>query len=572
MASRSLERHHRKLVAWTATITEISGDSVLGIGQALADVLTGALTLEQRTAALQIQPPAGMTLDVSELGGALIERIDRATELTGRVRNRVGKVGQACERLTEINAMCQILLMHTRIESDRIRKVDTVLTTGEQLARFIGHMVEATQQAESVQHDLHELIEGQSELLSKMRRLVETLHFEAERRLSHREAQRVRHRELFERAVQVIRDVVRAMVVQSQHGVSALQFQDPAIQGLQRLDSKMADLQAGTATAAHVRWGRRLGDTTFDVDPHDWATIHANARELQTDIRNRADGFRRNAKSAVETLETVMAELVRLMDQLADAGQAAIQHASTPDDVTPYLRNQLSDLDRLTSRYGASASESQTLCASLVEVQSRMQRVARKVETPAQNLSLHASMAGHEGRALGVIADEMVAISREVITAGHELVEAANVLLQLLPELKDGALHIAATTATHAAETELAAAFEKEATSARHRELNVAMVSVRELVRTVSAAQQAARNHYGFAESVAPFLDEISSIGDSLIDDLIELGGPPPETLPPRPEPKPEASSVESDDNEELAWMFETEEHAEVDVGELILL
>lgn len=570
MGIERLAHHHHIIVQRTTVVTTVSSESIFGLGQSLSAVLLAALQIERSMVSVVEGQSDAIEDPAVDLEGGLAERLGSASTLTHGVTDAVNRVGMACEALNHITSTCQILLMHTQIEGDRIRQSKSVHATSEQLSSFTTQMVDATVRADSVHYDLADLVDQLSHILAEMRRVVAQFSEGLARRLAKQHRKQVWGAQQFDDAVRTIRKLSQEIVSRSRSGVDALQFHDAAIQALQRLDSKFAELlEAAGLDGAPRMWGRRLGDPIqFTVD--DERALRMGVAALRTDMHRRADGFMRDAERAVDVVREVIGDLAELVDAQAGASRRAVSAADSTDEVSVFLNHQLRELDRLTQRYLSVAVDGQGLCSHLLEVQTTILRVARRVEPPAQNLSLQASKAGKYGRPLAVIADEMVTVSRKVAQVGSRVVDSANAVQEILPQLEQEARAIAEHTREQAQRIRLAIEEARRQTVERATCLREALSVVQQLSLKVREARWSAVLHYGFVEAVRPALLDLKAAADGAFID-VEDGRDPLSELVESESAAVEAAAGDPGDEFEMGWMFDNET-PEVDPGEFVLL
>ena len=562
MLISKVRRYHREIVRRTQTVSEVSGESVLSIGQALSQVMSGALSIDQRMGGLTIDESRDASVDASGMRDALLEPLSESARLTESASTIVARVGTACDELTHITSMCQILLMHTRIETDRMQETG-IVATSEQLSSFTAQIVSATSQAESVQQDLACLVDDLDRNLPAMRKVLESLHQGVRTRQFRHHQNHAVASERLTTAVRSIKAHAQEIVSLSRDGVTALQFQDPAAQALQRLDSKFTELMlVHLGYDEPLKWGRRLGDPTSNLDGTDAEALRVGVHVVRDHIVRRADGFIRDADKAVVVIREIIPSIVELVESQARASEKAVANARVTDEITPFLNRTVAELDKLTKRYVAIASSGQELCSRIVDVQQTIASVAHRVEAPAQNLSLQASKAGKHGRPLAVIADEVVAMSRRTAQVGQRVVQAANALLELLPVLEEKARYIANEVHAKASEIRDTLADSSSEASQRANNLRKALSDVQDLARKVRHAEQSIHIHYGFADELRPVLLAMKAAAADLTQEVVSSLGKPSGEVP--------DESVQADGR--IHWMTETTEAAEVEVGELILL
>jgi len=563
MLIAKVKRHHREIVRKTEIVTHVSSLGVLSIGNALSEVMQGAMTIDRRMSSLSVDEVPDAFVDASDLRSTLLEPLSESASLTESASTIVSRVGAACDELAHITSMCQILLMHTRIETDRMREVG-VVATSEQLSSFTGQIVEATSQAESVHQDLAVLVEDLDRNLPALRLVLEALHQGVRKRQFRHQQNHAVSTERFAAAVERIRTRATEILRLSSDGVTALQFQDPACQALQRLDSKITEhVLEHLGEDQPLRWRRRLGDSEPNISGDEADALRLGVHVVREQVVRRADGFLRDADKAVEVVTEVIPALVALVGEQAEASERAVANARLQDEITPFLNRHVAELDRLTRGYVAIASSGHELCTRIVEVQRRITSVAHRVEAPAQNLSLQASKAGKHGRPLSVIAEEVVAMSRRTAQVGQRVVEAANALLELLPQLEAKARFIADEVHRKASEIRGSLAVMQQRTSERSRDLRDALSEVQKLARRVREAQQSAGAHFGFAEELRPLLLGMKASADALQDEVRAALGASTTQL---------ADAADPDAHPSGNWMFESEAAEDIETGELILL
>ncbi len=564
MLIAKVKRHHREIVRRTEIVTDVSSDGVLSIGHALAEVMQGALAIERRITALRSDEQP-VVFDSNDLRDALLSPLAESGRLTESAATIVSRVGHACDELTHITSMCQILLMHTRIETDRMRETG-IVATSEQLSSFTSQIVAATNQAESVQQDLAHLVDDLDRALPALRKVLETLHQGVRTRQFRQQQQQAISGERMGNAIARIRAGAKNIVALSQDGVTALQFHDPACQALQRLDSKLTELVLEhLGEDEPLRWQRRLGDSEPNVLGDEADALRAGAHFLKEHVHRRADGFTQEADHAVLVLREIIPALVSLVEGQVAASEEAVQHARMTDEITPFLNRSVAELDRLTRGYASVASNGHALCKRIVEVQQTIASVAHRVEAPAQNLSLQASKAGKHGRPLAVIAEEVVAMSRRTAQVGQRVVDSANALLELLPQLQERAGFIAEQVHARASVIRTSLADVVRHSSERTSDLRDALSEVQQLARRVREAERSAHAHYGFAEQLRPVLESMKVTADTLYQDVIAALGDA------RGDRTPDGDYA-ADSGRQHHWMLESESAASVEHGELILL
>lgn len=563
MLISTVKRHHQEIVRRTEIVTRVSGESVLSIGNALSEVMLGAIAIERRMSKLTVDDVPESLIDATDLRTTLLEPLDESARLTESAATTVSRVGAACDELSHITSMCQILLMHTRIETDRMRE-SGIVATSEQLSSFTAQIVNATSQAESVQQDLALLVDDLDHTLPVMRRVLEALHQGVRTRQFRHQQAHALATERFGLAVRRIKSHAKEIVALSRDGVTALQFQDPACQALQRLDSKITELLLEhLGEDEPLLWSRRLGDDRSSVPEDEVQAIQVGAKLVRDHVKRRVDGFLHDADQAVLVIREIIPVLVALVQSQASASETAVSHARVSDEITPFLNRSVAELDKLTKRYVAIASSGQELCARIVEVQRTIANVAHRVEAPAQNLSLQASKAGKHGRPLAVIAEEVVAMSRRTAQVGQRVVQSANALLELLPVLEAKARYIA--DQVHAKAAEIRGTLQETSLQSLHHanDLRASLTDVLDLARRVRGAEQSVHIHFGFSEELRPVLLAMKATADALHDDIIEIVGEATEPVP------DDAVRTKSG---EVSWMTENQSAAEVETGELILL
>ncbi|MEM6930328.1 MAG: hypothetical protein AAF602_25540, partial [Myxococcota bacterium] len=377
MLIAKVKRHHRDIVRRTAIVTDVSSEGVLSIGQALSEVMQGALAIERRITKLAADDGAESMADVSDLRSTLLEPLAESARLTESAATIVSRVGVACDELTHITSMCQILVMHTRIETDRMRETG-VVATSEQLSSFTSQIVSATSQAESVQQDLACLVDDLDRNLPALRKVLEELHQGVRTRQFRQQQSQAVSQERMSSAIARLRSRAKDIVRFSQDGVTALQFHDPACQALQRLDSKLTELvMEHLGEEEPLQWQRRLGDVQADTAALDEAeALRAGAHLVRRHVHRRADGFLTEAEKAITVLRDIIPALVGMIESQADASEQAVANARVTDEITPFLNQSVAELDHLTRGYAAVASTGHTLCRRIVEVQQIISSVA----------------------------------------------------------------------------------------------------------------------------------------------------------------------------------------------------
>ena len=99
------------------------------------------------------------------------------------------------------------------------------------------------------------------------------------------------------------------LVAQTGEAITALQFQDPAIQDLRRIDSLILDLRRSIDDGATaVRWSHRLGDARTD-QPRTPAEIASRAQSIRLDVQRRVDAFRDQSQHAVREVQRIHTNL-----------------------------------------------------------------------------------------------------------------------------------------------------------------------------------------------------------------------------------------------------------------------
>lgn len=555
-----VESHHRLLVSQIRTVSETSGRSVLAIGDTLSEVVDCAQEVKTLVQRLQLTGPssASSVEDVARpadaFGEAVASAIGSSKVLLERAHARAVKVGDACDELLMVTGMCRTLVMHTRIESARMGTArGGISTTGEHMNAFTTQMVEATLQAQEVQGDLVRLLDDLASSLTRVSRMASHLEAGLDDRLRDMAARDRTRLALFRNAIEDLTRSTGQLVERSTDAVSALQFQDRAVQRLQRLDSLAQELRSSLGgSAAVVRWANRLGDNTSGGDAAEAADLAARAKAFRDDVERRTDEFDREAREAMQAVRRLNTELRDLSDNQSRAGHDAVRHAYREDLVVGYLNQQLREIDQALARYQALASEGEALCERILSVQRAISRVARRAETPALNVSLQASKAGDRGRPMAVIANEMVVVSRQVATSTLHVEEHASVLLDAIPGLQQGADELVA----HGRACVDEVAHLMAATDARdaqtRAELKHALEEIERVRTRIGEATEVATEHFDFPRLIAEPLAQMRGSASEIYE-LIR-----------------QAAQLADDHVGATEWQDESE-NFEHDAGELIL-
>lgn len=501
-----VESHHRSLVSGIRSVAEVSGASVLAIGETLSEVVECAQEIKTLVQRLQLTGPASSTTPdevarpADAFGQAVRDAMSNSKGLLERAHARAVKVGDACDELLMVTGMCRTLVMHTRIESARMGKARAgISATGEHMNAFTTQMVEATLQAQEVQGDLVRLLDDLATALNRVSTMAERLESGLEERL-HEMAERDKRRmAAFRDAVDDLTVATTQLVGRSQDAVSALQFQDHAIQRLQRLDSLAQELRTVLGDDAEVvRWSTRLGDITGGSEVRTAADIAARARAFSEDVHRRTLAFDEQARDAMRDVRHLNVELRMLSDAQSEAGHEAVRRARREDLVVGYLNHQLQEIDHALAHYQALASEGEQLCERILQVQRAISRVARRAETPALNVSLQASKAGERGRPMAVIANEMVVVSRQVAHSTNLVEEHASVLLDAIPGLQAVANELVAHGRACVDEVSHLMAATDARDSHTRAELNSALAEIERVRMRIGRATQVASEHFDF--------------------------------------------------------------------------
>lgn len=252
-----VEAEHRAMVGCLKEISELSGESVLELGDRLGAVMSRALglrkLLQDATIALNDQ-------GLAEAGETLRE---------------------AAERIRAI--------------------VDTFVASDED-------------------EDPLGLMGGHAQLADACADLVQTLRSRTDDRRADLEGRSTELQALD----QELAGLTESLIAQTSGAITALQYQDPAIQELQRLDSLVQDLRAmlGDESGA-VAFGRRLGDARSD-GPCTPAQLAGRALSLRDDAHQRVGRFRSESFRADAELAAIHGELRSLTEaQLAIGARAA---------------------------------------------------------------------------------------------------------------------------------------------------------------------------------------------------------------------------------------------------------
>ncbi len=557
--ARGVDTQHHYLVGRIREVSDISSASVLAIGTSLTEVVQSALDIRELISRLGTAEaaadasPEALAKPVEAFGVAAAEALRRSRELLEQAQMRANRVGEACDELLQVTEMCRTLVMHTRIESARLGGVrGGISATGEHMNTFTVQMVEATRQAQEVQGDLVNLLGDLVAALDRFSQRADEMRAGLEQRLQELVANDAVRLRRFGAAVGRLTEAADQLVERSQEAVSVLQFQDPAIQRLQRLDSLAVDLRRKLGDEGCVyQWGERLGDRSVDetvLTPEDRASLALGFRE---EVRRRTTEFETQSADAVSRLSALNQQLATLATAQLEAGQEAIRFAERKDLVGSYLDGQLRTIERTLLAYHELATDGAVLCERILKVQRAISRVARRAETPALNVSLQASKAGARGRPMAVIANEMVVVSRKVAMSTQRVEEHAKVLLEALPGLKEHARELVDHGKRCASELDTMLRALDAQNAQTRAELRQALRVIERVRDRVSAATQVTTEHFGFAEQVRRPLEAIREVTFAWVDGVIEAQG------------------VQSGQVEAMDWS--TEETEEIETGELIL-
>ncbi|MEO0600213.1 MAG: hypothetical protein AAF211_02185 [Myxococcota bacterium] len=114
------------------------------------------------------------------------------------------------------------------------------------------------------------------------------------------------------------------LLARTGQAISALQFQDPAVQELRRIDSLVLDLRrAIDDTAEAVKWRHRVGDARLDQRKTP-AALASRALAIRNDTRLRTEAFAARTQQAVRKVKRIQAHLRSVTHaQVAKSRQAA---------------------------------------------------------------------------------------------------------------------------------------------------------------------------------------------------------------------------------------------------------
>lgn len=142
------------------------------------------------------------------------------------------------------------------------------------------------------------------------------------------------------------------LLKQTAQAVSALQYQDPAIQNLRRLDSMVRDLRSSLDQGAEsLAWGHRLGDAQMK-EATSAEQLAARAKSVRDDTRARVARFQDDTANAVSQIQSVHASLHVALSSGNVAPAAAVEQLGSPRETLQRLTRECSALQQALDQYG----------------------------------------------------------------------------------------------------------------------------------------------------------------------------------------------------------------------------
>ncbi|MEN0060940.1 MAG: hypothetical protein AAGA48_02260 [Myxococcota bacterium] len=148
-----------------------------------------------------------------------------------------------------------------------------------------------------------------------------------------------------------IRSLTDQLMIQTGQAVTALQFQDPAIQHLRRLDSIVHDLRSSIdKDAGSIQWAHRVGDLHHE-GPSTPEALASRAKSVWQDTRARVQRFQDKMTKAVSELSTVQQEMAHTVedDNVIMVAEDMGQRAFTPRSTLDALRQECTALHLVLS-------------------------------------------------------------------------------------------------------------------------------------------------------------------------------------------------------------------------------
>jgi len=218
------------------------------------------------------------------------------------------------------------------------------------------------------------------------------------------------------------------MLTQTGQAISALQFQDPAIQELRRIDSLVLELrQAIDADAEAVKWGHRVGDAkqTTGNAPEELAS---RALAIKEDTRRRVETFESQTNEAVAEVRRVHANL-----RSVTHAQVAKSH-QTAQTLDPG-RSEPDSLQRYCTSLGAALSRLEDLIQTGQQVTGNLSRILELSESALETGYDRRSSITVASHQVSAIADTLGATDdseRLAVAARDQLADTQHTLEALL--------------------------------------------------------------------------------------------------------------------------------------------
>ncbi len=304
-------------------------------------------------------------------------------------------------------------------------RLGDVMTQGLQLRNLMQEVAAAvgTTHTADLAADLHERGEGfrsiasratETELESACNHLADTLDNEVTR-LIHND--RRRQAEVLTLTSE-LGALTGTLLTQTGQAISALQFQDPAVQELRRIDSLVVDLRkAIDDNAEALKWGRRVGDAQT-TQPKTPEALASRALAIREDTRRRVEVFETDTRQAVDEVRRIHHHLRAVTHaQVAKSKQAA--DTLNPDAPDAKV------LQHYCASFGAALSQLEAMMETGGQVAGNLSRILE--------ISEHAIDEGYGRRSNIAVAADAVA-NRIDSSTDHE--PEANVLGETRDQLQ----------------------------------------------------------------------------------------------------------------------------------------